>query len=184
LIYGMHEKSLDQPHASIMTLAPGPGIRPFYFLFATILGTVGGVKFSEALAAPNSDSSRFWFPCLILVAAFCGVVAFFSGTRDDFDRARKQWTRRCWWTRRSRDLADIIRVQVTFGGYHSDSSEGGGTYTTRRLSLIFKDPAEKPFLLAEESDDRWTRETAAILAAFLEVPLNDEPEMKILPWVP
>jgi hypothetical protein len=179
VIYGLHEKALDQPHPSVMVLGPGPGIRPFFVIFAVIIGTIGSVKVSEALADPQRDFSRFWLPALLFCAALHGIVSFFSGVADNFDRARKVWTRRRLWTRRTRDLADIVRVTVSFGGHHPEMDTG--TYSTHRLTLTLKNPEEKPFLLAEESDERWTRETAAILAAFLEVPLGDEPEVKKFP---
>jgi hypothetical protein len=86
---------------------------------------------------------------------------------------------------KSRPLADIVCVQLLYGGFHTVTTTNtstepyqGGTQTEQfysyQMNLVVDDPKEPRFNLTSHSDWQWMRQTGTQLADFLQVPVVDQ----------
>ncbi len=166
-------KTLVQPRPSLIIIKPSLGYRFFLFAFGAGFGSFGVFAAYEMITDPRSEITHLWVPVIPLFIALLALLLFFGGGKYSFDRARKELTDTTLWFRRTRDLADIVRVQVSLGGEHS-RGDGGGSYTSFRLAVVFKNSEEAPLLLADDAAYTWTCHAAATLARFLEVPMTNE----------
>jgi hypothetical protein len=128
---------------------------------------------------------------LLVLAAYVFVVRqILSSLRwIRFDRRaglmtvqRKVGFRRRTQTDRTRQLSEVVAVQLLYEGYHSEDqtiSDGpGGTlyhrFNAYQFNLIIDDPKEPRFHVTSHSDWQWMRQAGQRLADFLKVPLVDQ----------
>lgn len=111
--------------------------------------------------------------CLSLTFAVSGLLWFAGSRRVCFDPSSGRMTSCSAWSRQSCALADVIAVQLLYGGYH-DGDGDVQSYHTYQLNLVL-DPRIGPRLnLTHHSDREWTRQAARRIAAFLGAPLVDQ----------
>jgi hypothetical protein len=161
--------TLVEPAAGRLDLRPSWGLRLFGLAFALLglipFGILYGVGFDDSLAL-----------CLLtgigVLFVAVGLLLLLFGFRARFDLNNGEVTYGYPGFRRTRPLADILAVQLIFGGWHSSTDEL--SYQTYQLNLVLDDPAQPRACLTNHANLSWTRWAAARLADFLDVPLLDQ----------
>lgn len=123
------------------------------------------------------------FGCLFVHSLVCGQRA----SQFHFDRGSKRLLIGCrrgsgkqFQIKSSRDLTDVLAVQLLYGGYHrvSHTSDNGPTtneqYYAYEMNLIVDDAEQPRMHVCSHADWEWTRDVGNTIAAFLQVPVVDQ----------
>ena len=176
--WSFRSKTLVQSSPDLLLIRPSVGYRLFSFMFV-FLGTVailvglaavfGQIKNIQG-ASPTTFGLCFAGIGLLFASIGLGLICWtktfgFDRRRGILTDGKKTWR-----------LADILAVQLLFGGRHSSSDNG--SYLTYQLNLVFKDAEKSRVNISNADDQDWTRKTGAQLAEFLKVPLLDHIETK------
>lgn len=164
--------TLAQPHPDVLLIKASAFCRLFLTPYVGVpLVISGSLCWNFGQIAQEIGRWGAVFVCLAPWALLPMVLAFWP-PRFQFDRCQGLMTYGRPWSVQTRPLADILAVQVIFGGRHQSSDSGG--YNTYQLNLVFKDPPRSRLNLSNHSDRQWTQEAGRRLAEFLKVPLLDQ----------
>jgi len=164
---------IRQPRPDLLVLSLNATARLMYLIVSSsIIAAFSFVALCISFSFPSSW--RWLVQCALCIplayVVFRIIELIYRGERRYlFDLASSQMIVRCIGRKQVRPIADILAVQLVYGGQHGDEL----TYRTYQLNLVLDDLAQPRFNLTNHSDLLWTRQAAAKLAEFLGVRLLD-----------
>lgn len=159
-----HPIVVAQPATGRLTISPNRKVQLFGWMlccFGLLLAVLGALSLPVHVAA-----------LLPLVAGLILLVAgkCLLGPRLEFDQTRGTFDILHLWRRRSDALEKIIAVEIANAGVFESGNDDAEAFVSHALKLIVSN--QPPVLVAYQHDVHDLRKKAAMLAAFLGVPLR------------